>query len=114
GKLIRTNHPVVCIAIDGLIFNTMELVREFCIQQQEGIDTLLHLYRLLGADFISKLRGNYALAIWDETEDTLVLGRDSIGNKPLHYALTKSSVIFASDLRALRPLNDFRIDADFR
>jgi asparagine synthase (glutamine-hydrolysing) len=114
GKLIRTNDPVVCIAIDGLIFNAMELVREFCIRQQEGIDTLLHLYRLLGLDFISKLRGNYALAIWDETEDTLVLGRDSIGNKPLHYALTKSSVIFASDLRALRPLNDFRIDADFR
>src|SRR5215813_8061374 len=60
GKFIRTNDPPVCIAIDGLILNASELVREFGIPQQDGIDVLLYLYRSLGADCISKLSGQYA------------------------------------------------------
>jgi asparagine synthase (glutamine-hydrolysing) len=113
-KLIRRNDDDICIALDGFIFNETELAREFGIEERAGIDLLLHLYKLLGVSCISKLQGNYALVIWDEPEERLVLARDSIGSRPLHYILLKSGLGFASEPGGFRSFDGFEAHPDFR
>ncbi len=55
-----------------------------------------------GADFVSRLRGDFALCLWDPRERTLLLARDAFGVRPLYWALTASGVLlFASQARPL-------------
>src|SRR5437870_6575027 len=112
GALIQTHNPEVCIAVDGLIFNEDELSEEFGLQRQTGIDALARLYRLAGPALMQKLDGNFAIALWDEPNSMLILARDDVGSKPLHYAINGSTLLFASDIRGLRRLDDFRVQPD--
>src|SRR5437773_6950979 len=105
-------NPDVCMVVDGLIFNEDRLTEEFGLQPQSGIDALARLYRLAGPGLIPKLDGNFAIALWDEPNSMLVLARDPVGSKPLHYAINNSTLLFASDIRGLRRLDDFRVQPD--
>lgn len=64
-------------------------------------EVLLHLYEEYGMDFLEKIDGMFAFAIWDEKKRRLVLARDRIGIKPLFYYLDANHLIFASELKAL-------------
>lgn len=64
-------------------------------------EVVLHAYREWGGDAFAKLRGMFALAIWDEQKRELVLARDRFGIKPLYYYVSDHLFIFASELRAL-------------
>lgn len=64
-------------------------------------EIVLRAYRQWGIDAFRKLRGMFALAIWDEQKQTLVLARDPLGIKPLYYYTDHQQFIFASELRAL-------------
>jgi asparagine synthase (glutamine-hydrolysing) len=55
----------------------------------------------MGADCVKKLRGMFALAIYDKTKRKLALARDRLGKKPLHYALHKGSLYFASEIKSI-------------
>ena len=94
------------VTFNGEIYNYPEL-KQYCENKgsmfKSSCDTevLLHLYRLEGADFVKKLRGMYAFAIWDEEGKTAFLARDPFGIKPLYYADTESGLIFASQVKAL-------------
>src|SRR5260370_8576491 len=55
----------------------------------------------MGADCVKKLRGMFALAIYDKTKRKLILARDRLGKKPLHYALHKGSLYFASEIKSI-------------
>jgi asparagine synthase (glutamine-hydrolysing) len=67
------------------------------------IDTevLPHLYEERGADLVGRLRGMFAVAIWDRRRERLLLGRDRAGEKPLFYWQGADELVFASELRAL-------------
>src|SRR6185369_8825617 len=54
-----------------------------------------------GVDAFRRLRGMFALALWDERKRELVLARDPLGIKPLYYYRTEQLFIFASEVRAL-------------
>src|SRR4029079_7413967 len=54
-----------------------------------------------GPHFVSRLSGMFAFALWDGRARRLVLARDRVGKKPLHYALTPEGLVFASELHAL-------------
>jgi asparagine synthase (glutamine-hydrolysing) len=54
-----------------------------------------------GPHFVSRLSGMFAFALWDGRARRLVLARDRVGKKPLHYALTDEGLVFASELHAL-------------
>ena len=64
-------------------------------------EVVLRAYRRWGVDAFRKLRGMFALAIWDNEKQTLLLARDPLGIKPLYYYATQHQFIFASELRAL-------------
>src|SRR3569832_1690154 len=64
-------------------------------------EVVLRAYRLWGIDAFRKLRGMFALAIWDDRKQTLVLARDPLGIKPLYYYTDQQQILFASVMRAL-------------
>jgi asparagine synthase (glutamine-hydrolysing) len=64
-------------------------------------EVVLRAYSRSGCDAFRKLRGMFALAIWDDQKQTLLLARDPLGIKPLYYHATKHQLVFASELRAL-------------
>ncbi len=68
-----------------------------------------HVYEEQGLDFPSALGGMFAIALWDRARERLVLARDRVGKKPLHYVLLPDgSLAFASELKALLLLPGLR------
>lgn len=91
---------------NGEIYNHRELRNDL---EQKGhtfkghsdSEVIPHLYEELGAGFVERLRGMFAVAIYDARSRTLLLTRDRFGIKPLFYAPMKPFLGFASELRAL-------------
>jgi asparagine synthase (glutamine-hydrolysing) len=68
-----------------------------------GSDTevIVHLYEQEGLDFVKKLRGMFALAVWDNIRQRLVLARDRAGEKPLYIYQDQERLIFASEIKSI-------------
>jgi len=99
----------VWTVFNGEIYNHRELRRQLearghVFKGRSDTEVLPHLYEEEGAKFVSKLRGMFALAIYDTRTRTLLLARDRFGIKPLFYAPVTERLMFASELRALRVL----------
>ncbi len=60
-----------------------------------------HAYEEYGAAFPEHLRGMFAIAVWDERRNRLILVRDRLGIKPLYYAVAGDVLVFASELKSL-------------
>jgi asparagine synthase (glutamine-hydrolysing) len=107
----------VCVAQNGEILNHRELRAELeghGVRFRTRCDTevLLHLYLHHGAGFVSRLRGMFALAIWDRRQRRLLLARDRFGIKPLYYQVAEGRISFASELKALLRQPDFPREVD--
>ena len=94
------------ITFNGEIYNFQEL-RENLISQgekfhsQTDTEVILKLYQRIGSDCVQHLRGMFAFAIWDDLEKTCFLARDPLGIKPLYYYQLGTTLVFASELRAV-------------
>ncbi len=96
----------VRVAQNGEIYNYRELRTELTAKghrftSHSDTEVIAHLYEEYGFDFAARLRGMFALAIWDANERRLILARDRFGIKPLYYRLDGGELRFASELRAL-------------
>jgi asparagine synthase (glutamine-hydrolysing) len=99
------------IVFNGEIYNFRALRSElesqgFAFGSRSDTEVILHGYRAWGVRVFDKLRGMFALALWDEEARELVLARDPLGIKPLYYADTGDRVCFASEVQALRGVVD--------
>lgn len=99
----------VTIAYNGEVYNYVELFDELrslghTPHTHSDTEAILMAYRQWGLDFVHRLNGMFAIAIWDAPQRRLVLCRDRMGIKPLYYAETKDGVCFASEVKALRGL----------
>jgi asparagine synthase (glutamine-hydrolysing) len=94
------------IAYNGEIYNYRALRGELLGQGTAFVgdsdtEVVLHLYARYGAGMLTKLRGMFALAIWDAHARTMFLARDPLGIKPLYYADSGGTLRFASQVKAL-------------
>ena len=94
------------IVFNGEIYNYQDLRRGLVarghdIKTHGDTETVLHLYEEAGADCVTPLRGMFAFAIWDESAETLLLGRDRFGIKPLYVVTGPWGIAFASELKSL-------------
>lgn len=103
------------VAYNGEIYNYRALRTELIEQGttfagDSDTEVLLHLFARYGAGMLGKLRGMFALAIWDAQARTMFLARDPLGIKPLYYADGGGTLRFASQVKAL--LTDPAISSD--
>ncbi|HXO22245.1 MAG TPA: asparagine synthase (glutamine-hydrolyzing) [Thermoanaerobaculia bacterium] len=94
------------IVQNGEIYNFRQLRGELeregvAFRSQSDTEVLLVLYARLGTSMLPRLRGMYALAIWDDAAGRLVLARDPLGIKPLYYSTEGGCLRFASQVKAL-------------
>src|SRR5487761_1842590 len=101
------NEDGSCVVVqNGEIYNHPELMRELLhdghmYRTHSDTETIVHVYEQHGLDFSRRLRGMFAVAIWDKRTRRLVLARDRYGIKPLYYRVAGGTLEFASELRAL-------------
>lgn len=113
----------IAIMLNGEIYNHQVLRKEFeakgyRYRSRSDTESVIYAYEQYGLDFVHKLLGMFAIAIWDEQQQRLVLVRDRIGIKPLYYSFANGQCIFGSEIKALlqhpsvsRELNEDALDA---
>lgn len=105
--IIRKADGRTCaIVYNGEVYNMCELkknLEEAGVQFQTASDTevVLEGYMREGTDFIKKLNGVYAFAIWDSYKKKVMIFRDRAGVKPLFYTKIGDTLVFSSELKAL-------------
>jgi asparagine synthase (glutamine-hydrolysing) len=103
---IHNEDQTVWVVFNGEIYNFPELRRELegrghRFYTHSDTEVIVHLYEELGADCVKKLRGMFAIALYDTKKDALLLARDRLGKKPLHYALHQGRLLFGSEIKAI-------------
>ncbi len=103
---IATEDERVTVVQNGEIYNHAALrdelaARGHVFRTRSDTEVLGHLYEEHGIGCLERLRGMFALALWDRRERTLLLARDAFGIKPLCYAQLGGELAFASELTAL-------------
>ncbi len=106
------------IVFNGEIFNYIELREELFkkghqFKTNSDTEVVLHLYEEYGSDFLNKLNGQFAIAIWDKKKEELFLARDRVGIRPLFYTVVGGSFVFASEMKSFLefPKMEFKISA---
>jgi asparagine synthase (glutamine-hydrolysing) len=107
GKQPIIDHASgVMVACNGEIDNHLEL-RDWLLEQgrtvtqSTDVAVIPAMYLELGDAFVDRLRGAFAIAIWDPRENKLLLVRDRAGERPLFYSINDGSIAFASLISAL-------------
>jgi asparagine synthase (glutamine-hydrolysing) len=96
----------IWIVFNGEIYNFQELRpdlehRGHRFVTNSDTETIVHLYEEMGADCVTKLRGMFGFALYDERRRRLLLARDRFGKKPLHYALSDGRLYFGSEIKSI-------------
>jgi asparagine synthase (glutamine-hydrolysing) len=116
---IANEDGSITVVQNGEIYNYRELRGELerCghrFRTSSDTEVLVHLYEEHGDGFVERLRGMFAIALWDGRERRLLLARDRFGIKPLYYSLAQGTLSFASELKAMLEQPGFSREIDPR
>lgn len=94
------------LVFNGEIYNFIELRKEleqsgFAFKTKTDTEVILAAYIHYGDDFVEKLNGMFAFALWDKRQQSLILARDRLGKKPIYYYHDGKDIVFASELKAI-------------
>ena len=95
---------------NGEIYNYKELIAKYNLNANDEIETILELFKIYKTSFVNRLRGMFAIAIFNSKTKELWLFRDLIGKKPLYWAQQKNRFFFASEAKALHYLLGFNLN----
>jgi asparagine synthase (glutamine-hydrolysing) len=115
---IHNEDQSVWIVFNGEIYNYRELKEELIKKGHRfytfsDTEVIVHLYEEMGNDCVKKLNGMFAFAIWDSNSNTLLLARDRLGIKPLHYTIVDGRLIFGSEIKAILQHSNVKRELDF-
>lgn len=106
------------IVANGEIYNFAELRDQLeglghsFRSRNSDIEVMVHAYEQWGEDFLPRLRGMFAIAIWDGRTRTLIAARDRAGEKPLYWTQTDRGLLLASEVKALLVRSDVSRELD--
>jgi len=105
------------ITYNGEVYNYLELKKDllaegFRFRSDSDTEVILYSYIKWGKNFVSRLNGMWALAIYDKQDGSLFLSRDRLGKKPLFYSRHGNGLIFASEMKAIYPFLD-RVEINY-
>jgi asparagine synthase (glutamine-hydrolysing) len=103
---IHNEDETIWVVFNGEIYNFQELRPELerlghRFYTNTDTEVIVHLYEEYGSDCVKKLRGMFAIALWDEKKQVLLLARDRFGKKPLYYALHNGRLLFGSEIKTI-------------
>ena len=103
---IHNEDKTVWVVFNGEVYNFPELRSELegrghQFYTRSDTEVIVHLYEETGADCVKKLRGMFAFALYDEKRHSLLLARDRLGKKPLHYAQHNGRLLFGSEIKTI-------------
>jgi asparagine synthase (glutamine-hydrolysing) len=103
---VHNENKTIWVVFNGEIYNFLELRAELervghQFYTNTDTEVIVHLYEDMGSECVQKLRGMFALAVYDERRHSLLLARDRLGKKPLHYSLEGGQLVFGSEIKAL-------------
>jgi len=96
----------IWITFNGEVYNHLELRKSleaqgFGFRSRTDTEALLYAYEAYGTDFLQKIYGMFAIAIWDARKNELLLARDRLGIKPLYYTQQNGALYFASEIKSI-------------
>ena len=102
--MIDDNQNV--IVFNGEIYNYLELRDELkqlgeSFKTNSDTEVILKAYNVWGVECQNKFNGMWAFALWDHKAQHLLLSRDRLGEKPLHYAVSDNTLIFCSEIKGI-------------
>jgi asparagine synthase (glutamine-hydrolysing) len=103
---IHNEDQTVWVVFNGEIYNFPELRQELEARghhfyTHSDTEVIVHLYEEMGVECVRKLRGMFAIALYDKKRESLLLARDRLGKKPLHYALSGGRILFGSEIKTI-------------
>ncbi|MBD3162757.1 MAG: asparagine synthase (glutamine-hydrolyzing), partial [Candidatus Eisenbacteria bacterium] len=103
---MSTADGAVVLSFNGEIYNYVELREELRalghrFRTTSDTEVLLHAYEEWDLDCHCRLNGMWAFALWDDRKQRLLLSRDRLGEKPLHYAVHDDTLVFGSEMKSL-------------
>jgi len=114
--IFSEDGAVVCV-FNGEIYNFQPLRTELekkghTFRSMTDTEVIVHLYEEEGVGSLTRLRGMFALALWDQRNAILMLARDRVGKKPLYYGEVNGRLSFASEIGALYSLQGLKREID--
>ncbi len=114
---LSNEDGTIWVLLNGEIYNYPELreqllARGHRFSTRSDTEAIVHLYEDFGEECFSKLRGMFAIALWDSRDHKLLLARDRAGEKPLFYYHDGERLLFGSELKAILAGPDVRVTTD--
>lgn len=96
----------IVLIFNGEIYNYIELRDElrkfgYTFKTSSDSEVIIKAYEKWGIDCQNKFNGMWAFALWDNSKKQLLLSRDRIGEKPLHYAIFENTFVFGSEIKSI-------------
>lgn len=112
---MRSTDESTVIAFNGEIYGFQELknqIKDYPYRTKSDTEVILAMYAKYGEAFLKHLPGMFAIALWDEKNNTLILARDRFGEKPLYYFMDHEKLVFSSELKGIKAYFERKLEID--